>query len=152
MAQVIILKPEQHPSSVTVRLCDPGKIDSFFCQFPERSPEPWFLPTQVPMYFSHPVQASVLKATSFLPTLISTTPAWLHASWHHHFLTPRAMLSCSVVSSSLQPHGLQPARLLYPWNSPGKNTGINSHSLLQGIFPTQGLSSGLPHGRQILYI
>ena len=28
---------------------------------------------------------------------------------------------CSVVSNSLWPHGLQPTRLLYPWNSPGKN-------------------------------
>ena len=29
-------------------------------------------------------------------------------------------------------------RLFYPWNSLGKNTGVNSHSLLQGIFPSQG--------------
>ena len=33
------------------------------------------------------------------------------------------MLGRSVVSLSLQPHGLQPARLLCPWNSPGKDTG-----------------------------
>ena len=32
---------------------------------------------------------------------------------------------------------------LCPWNSPGKNTGVGSHSLLQGIFPTQGSNSGL---------
>ena len=38
-----------------------------------------------------------------------------------------------------------------PWNSPGQNTGVGSLSLLQGIFPTQGLNSGLPHCRQILY-
>ena len=38
-----------------------------------------------------------------------------------------------------------------PWNSPGKNTGVGSHSLLQGIFPTQGLNPGLLHCRQILY-
>ena len=35
-------------------------------------------------------------------------------------------------------HGLQPTRLLCPWNSPGTNTGVCCHSLLQGIFPTQG--------------
>ena len=52
---------------------------------------------------------------------------------------------------SLQPRGLQPARLLRPWNSPGKNTGVGSHSFLQGIFPTQGLKLGLLHCRQILY-
>ena len=39
--------------------------------------------------------------------------------------------SCSVVSASLRPHGLQPARLLHPRNSPGKNTGMGCHFLLQ---------------------
>ena len=38
-----------------------------------------------------------------------------------------------------------------PWDSPGKNTGVDCHSLLQGVFPTQGRSLGLPHYRQILY-
>ena len=37
-----------------------------------------------------------------------------------------------------------------PWNSPGQNTGMVSLSLLQGIFPTQGLNPGLLHCRQIL--
>ena len=55
--------------------------------------------------------------------------------------------SRSVVSCSLQPHGLCSL-----WNSPGQNTGVGSHSLLQGIFfLTQGLNLGLPHCRQILY-
>ena len=35
-------------------------------------------------------------------------------------------------------HGLWPARLLCPWDSPDKNTGVGGHALLQGIFPTQG--------------
>ena len=47
-------------------------------------------------------------------------------------------VSHSVMSDSSWPHELQPSRLLCPWNSPGKNTGAGSHSLLQGIFPTQG--------------
>ena len=51
-----------------------------------------------------------------------------------------------IVSDSLRPHGLY-----NPWNSPGQNTGVGSLSLLQGIFPTQGLSPGLLHCRQILY-
>ena len=42
-------------------------------------------------------------------------------------------------------------RLLCPWNSPGKNTGVSSHSLLQRIFLTQGLNPGLLHCRQIVY-
>ena len=36
-------------------------------------------------------------------------------------------------------------------DSPGKNTGVGCHFLLQGIFPTQGSNPGLPHCRQILY-
>ena len=50
---------------------------------------------------------------------------------------------------ALQPHGLQPTRLL--WDSAGKNTGVGSLSLVQGIFPTQGLNPGLPHCKRILY-
>ena len=60
-------------------------------------------------------------------------------------------VSRSVVSDSFQPHGLSSSRLLCPWNSPGMNTGVGSHSLLQGIFPTQGLNPGLPHCRRIRY-
>ena len=59
--------------------------------------------------------------------------------------------SCSVVSDSLRPCGLLPTRLLCPWDSPGKNTGIGCHFLLQGIFPTQGLNLGILHCRQMLY-
>ena len=57
-----------------------------------------------------------------------------------------ASKSCSVMYDSLQPLGLYSL-----WNSSGQNTGMGSHSLLQGIFPTQGLKPGLIHCRQILY-
>ena len=50
-----------------------------------------------------------------------------------------------VVSNSLWPYGLQPARLLCPWNSPGRTTGVGCYFLLQGIFLTQGWNSGLLH-------
>ena len=46
---------------------------------------------------------------------------------------------------------LQPTRLLCPRDSPGKNTGVGCHFLLQGIFPTQGSNSSLLPGRRILY-
>ena len=49
------------------------------------------------------------------------------------------------------PWTVQPARLLCPWNSSGKNTGVGCHFLLQGIFPTQGLNTCLLHCRQVLY-
>ena len=54
-----------------------------------------------------------------------------------------------VMLKSLWPHGLQPARLLCVWDSPGKNTGVGCHFLLQGIFLTQGSSPRLLHCRQI---
>ena len=51
-------------------------------------------------------------------------------------LTPWSSVSHSVVSDSLQFHGLQPSRLLCPWDFPEKNTGVGCHFLLQGIFLT----------------
>ena len=73
-------------------------------------------------------------------------------------------VSCSVKSNCLWPHGLWSwfvtrfvtwswfvTSLLCLWNSPGKNTGVGSHVLLQGIFLTQGSNPGLPHCRHILY-
>ena len=44
-----------------------------------------------------------------------------------------------------------PTGLLCPWDSPGKNTGVGCHSLLQGIFLIQESNLGLLHWRQILY-
>ena len=61
----------------------------------------------------------------------------------------------SVMSNSVWPYGLQPAMLLRPWDSPGKNTGVGCHALLQGIFMTQGLNKHLFKstciGRRVLY-
>ena len=49
-----------------------------------------------------------------------------------------AVLYFVAQSCSLQPCNLQPNRFRCPWDSPGKNTGVSCHFLLQGIFPTQG--------------
>ena len=59
--------------------------------------------------------------------------------------------SRSVESDSLRPQGLQPTRLLCPWDFPSKGTRVGCHFLLQGIFPTQGSNPGLLHRRQMLY-
>ena len=78
-------------------------------------------------------------------------PCWLNV-WKTQIMrlyTPWSWCACvwihSVVSDSLWPHGLQPTRLLCPCDSPGKNTGVGCHALLQGIFPTQGLNTCLLH-------
>ena len=59
-------------------------------------------------------------------------------------------VSHSVVCNSLRHHGLYslPGS---SWNSPGKNTGVGCHSLLQGTFPTQGSNPDLLHCRQVPY-
>jgi len=62
-----------------------------------------------------------------------------------------AVLSPSGMSNSLWPHGLLPARLLCPWDSPGQKTTVGSHFLLQGISPTQGPDRGFLHCRPILH-
>ena len=51
--------------------------------------------------------------------------------------------SCSVVSSSLQPHGLYS-----PWKSPGQNTGVGSLSLSPGVLPNPGIESRSPALRE----
>ena len=63
---------------------------------------------------------------------------------------PKALVaqSCPTLCN-LMDWGLP--RLLYPRDSPGKNTGVGCHSLLQGIFQTQGSNSGLLHSWLILY-
>ena len=60
-------------------------------------------------------------------------------SAHEKILMSLEMRACqvaSVASDSLQPYGLQPVRLLCPWDSPGKNTGVGCPAFPQGIFLT----------------
>ena len=90
----------------------------------------------LPLFGWEMLEAQVASLSCHLVSLPDTAPT---VKWSD---------SRSVLSNSLRSHGLKPARLLCPWNSPGKNTGVGCHSLLQGIFPTQ---VGLPPCRQILY-
>ena len=61
-------------------------------------------------------------------------------------------VSRSVMPDSSQPHGLQdPTRLLCPWDFPGKNTGLGSHSLLRGDLPDPGFEPRSLTMQQILY-
>ena len=82
---------------------------------------------------SHPAHKQLSQKQTFSTSFSSSSPAL-----------------CCVPSrfspDSLHPYGLQPARLLCPWWSPGKNTGVGCHVLLQGIFPTQGWN---PHLWQV---
>ena len=65
---------------------------------------------------------------------------------------PPIVLLCLVAQSCLiLCNPMDYSWLLCPWDSPGKNTGVDCHAFLQGIIPTQGSSPGLLHCRWILY-
>ena len=76
---------------------------------------------------------------------------WRRSGTTRGMQTLSVCVSCSVMSDSLQPHGLHNTRLLCPWDFPSKDPGVGCYFLLQGIFPTQGSNPGLLHCRQILY-
>ena len=97
------------------------------------------------------VIVSAVQLVSYVQLFVIPWPAAHQASISFTISQKSESVSCWVVTDSLWPHGLYPTRLLYPWDSPGKNTGEGGHPLLQGILPTQELSLGLPYCRQILY-
>ena len=61
------------------------------------------------------------------------------------------VLVAQLCPTLCDPYGLQPTRLLCPWDAPDKNPGVGCHSLLQGIFWTKELNPDLLHCRWILY-
>ena len=73
------------------------------------------------------------------PGLLHCRQMLYHLS-HQRSPNERENVCHSVVSDSLQHHGLYPTRLLYPWDPPGKNTGVCCRALLQQIFQTQRLN------------
>ena len=88
-----------------------------------------------------------IKPTSLLSPVLTGRFFTTGATWDNELSTMSLVqFSRSVVSDSLQPHGLYS-----PGNSPSQNTEGDSCSPLRGIFPTQGSNPGLPHYRRILY-
>ena len=98
--------------------------------------------------------------TSVLLVVIQVQPlpqaALQYRSYIHNYVSTRAgiryilgnhcvCLVASVMSNSMRPYGLSPTRLLCPCDSPGKNSGVGCHALLQGIFLTQESNLRLLH-------
>ena len=84
-----------------------------------------------------------------LHLIIQAKPSFLHALLCHLCAFPQVIHLLWIsflpnLSSSLWVHRLWPARFLYPWDSPGKNTGVGSHFILQWIFPELGIKPGSP--------
>ena len=90
-----------------------------------------------------------------LSKVFSSTTVWKHQfififmtsfkTFETYLLIHKWKWNCSVVSDLCNSIDCS------PWNSLGQNTGVDSFTLLQGIFPTQGLNPGLLHCRWILY-
>ena len=78
----------------------------------------------------------LLRLSFTMPTICSSLCEWVKVAWS--CVTLCDPMDCSLWGSSV--HG----------DSPGKNTGVGCHALLQGIFPTQGSNPGLPHRGWIL--
>ena len=68
-----------------------------------------------------------------------------------HTCVMRAVLSHSVLFDICDPVDCSPTGSFIHVDSPGKNTEVGCHALLQGIFPTQESNPGLLHCRQIVY-
>ena len=70
---------------------------------------------------------------------------WIKSCVGAAFTLLASVCSVAQLCLTLRPQALYPARLLGPWALPGKNTAVGCLSLLQGIFPTQGLNPSLLH-------
>ena len=107
----------------------------------------WTVACQTPMSMGFS-KARILEWVAMPFSKGSSWPRyWTHGiSWVTGKFFTAESESHSVMSNSSRSH-----RLYSPWNPLGQNTEIGSLSLLQGIFPTQGLNPGLPQCMQILY-
>ena len=81
---------------------------------------------------------------SFFPPLSPQQRAW-HININ--VLDAKLLQSCLTLCN---PMDYSPPGSSVHGDSPGKNTGVDCHALLEGIFPTQESNPGLPHDRQTL--
>ena len=80
------------------------------------------------------LQVSIKQNGALLGAGLSSSCFCLVSFFFFSFFCPMCLI---VMSDSLWPYGLYTTKLLCPWDSPGKNTGVDCNFLLQGIFPTQ---------------
>ena len=102
----------------------------------------WFIPQICPC------QGAKARISPNMPR--SNWP-WIWSGTTANLFLEEHLVSARSVAQSfltlLRPHGLQPGRLLCPWDFPAKNTGVGCHALLQGILPTQEPNQHLLHWR-----
>ena len=88
---------------------------------------------------------------AFFPSLFPSSFPFASLRWMNRGASRSEIFESESESHSVMSNSLRPQGLYTLWNSLAQNIGVGSLSLLQEIFPTQGLNSGLPHCRQILY-
>ena len=143
LPQVIRQNQFSSVAQLSPTLCDP--MDRITPGFPVHHQHLKLVQTHVHRV-SDAVQPSHLLPSPFPPAFfprikIFSNDSVLHIRW------PKYWSFSFSISPSNEYLGLI-SFILCPWDSPGKNTGVGCHFLLQGIFPTQGSNLGLLHCRR----
>ena len=115
---------------------------------------PMFLLSTHKYIFTYSFSAQVIQFSAKPHTIHTRDPAHLVPSGLWLSATDHITCMCLVTQSCptlCNPMDSSPPDSSVHGDSPGKNTGVSCHALLQGIFPSQGSNLGLPHRRQILY-
>ena len=94
---------------------------------------PWLTATRGSLHASVKTQNSQKQVK---PVFLHSN-TFLQARIVSDYMRVRMCLVAQSCPTLCNPMGLQPTRLLCPWESPGKKTGVGCHSLLQGIFPSK---------------
>ena len=121
--------------------------------YPFNDPDPSLTPLVTASLFSISMCAYFLLYSLFC-CIFRSTYKWYHAVFVFMcltYFTQHVCVSHSVVSNSLWPHPTSPGQASLSLEFSKQETGVDCHSLLQRIFPTQGLNPGLLHCKQILY-
>ena len=127
-----------------------------FSEFPDLS----YNLFQVPEYPVHTCQSILCTECYFTGLALVCVCVSLHCAWTLRVLVPLFFFDlfipvCLVAQSCpalCDPMDCSPPGSSVHGNSPGKDTGVGCHALLQAIFPTQRSNSGLLHCRWILYL
>ena len=92
---------------------------------------PWTVPTRLLCPWDFPGKNTGVDSHSLCQGIFLTQVSCIGRWILHHLNTREAPMLCYAMSDSLWPHRQQPTRLPRPWDSPGKNTGVGCHFLLQ---------------------
>ena len=149
--RIEVRKPEVEFLLSTFSLCDPthgiNSLNSVSSSVKVRK----YLPYKLYCFFVRMKWHSIQKVYGELWAPVQMYDDYFFMKEKTNPCSSGAVLSRSVVSDSLWPHGLWPASSTVHGDPPGKKNGEGCHFFLQGNFQTQGSNPGLPHCKWILY-